>query len=121
MSKTSVYDYFDKHTADISAYAILKDGACVGRVVYRYPRDGMGRLYCYLQFWGERMTRGYASGCGYDKHTAAFLDALCDLPENNGNPDAAAHIARCRAGVHDNGHSWEDQLRGLGFTVQHVV
>ena len=68
MTKT-VYNHFDTAAKSVSAYAIMaKDtGDYLGRVVVKYPRDGMGRVQAFLHIWQLPMIRGIASGCGYDK------------------------------------------------------
>lgn len=73
------YQAFEKGTGHISAYALVKDGSAVGRIVIKPPRDGAGRLYAYVQVWGAPMVRGSAGGYGYDKTGAALSVALKKL------------------------------------------
>ncbi len=73
MSK--IYDLHSAAFAQVSAYIILKDGEKVATVAFKYPKDGAGRLWCYLHVVGLKMVRGYAGGYGYDKTSAAFDDA----------------------------------------------
>lgn len=122
---TSIYEQFDKATARVGAYVILKDGANVGRVVLAYPRDGAGRLWAYVQVWGEPMTRHYAGGGGYDKATAAVYGAVQKLAPEGGEhpsgPTAVAMIAAWRAAVNSyGGYDWRYQFEAAGFTVAHA-
>ncbi len=73
MSK--IYDLHSAAFAQVSAYIILKDGEKVATVAFKYPKDGAGRVWCYLHVVGLEMVRGYAGGYGYDKTSAAFDDA----------------------------------------------
>ena len=114
---TKIYEQFDKAFAKVSAYAIFKGAAPVGRVCFKHPKDGAGRLWCYVQVWGAEMVRGYAGGYGYDKASAAFIAAAGQLYA--GKQDAF-HFYSFRQ-VQNNGHRWSDQLKDLGYTVQHVI
>jgi hypothetical protein len=73
------YEAFEKGTGHMSAYALIKDGSAVGRIVIKPPRDGAGRLYAFAQVWGVPMVRGSAGGYGYDKAGAALSVALKKL------------------------------------------
>lgn len=64
----TVYEQNEKHFALVKAYAIVNDkGEQVGLLNCKYPKDGMGKLYVYLQLFGHAMKVATASGCGYDK------------------------------------------------------
>lgn len=125
-----IYEQFDKHTRQVGAWAIFKGAESVGRVVIKYPNDGAGRLYAYVQVWGAPMVRSWASGYGYDKASAAVGDASerlsaarPDLPEDFGDvkdPKCLENLSAFRT-LKDSGESWGNQLRALGYTVQHVT
>lgn len=73
---TTVYDKFDKHFAQVSAWVIVNEqGEQVGKMSAKYPKDGMGKLYLYLHLHGSEMVQVSASGCGFDKLSVAIQKA----------------------------------------------
>lgn len=73
---TTVYDKFDKHFAQTSAWVIVNEqGEQVGKMVAKYPKDGMGKLYLYLHLHGSEMVQVSVSGCGFDKLSVAVQKA----------------------------------------------
>lgn len=124
MSKPNVYDQLNAHTALVSASAILFQGEVVAKIVFKFPKDGMGKLYAYVHWIGVPMVRGSASGCGYDKKSAA----LAKLPTIE--PDEAQlgqdysneqrlfidSLAKC-----DDGWGWDYHLKRAGFTVCTII
>ena len=119
---TKIYDQFDAATKDVSAYAITKDGANIGRIIFKYPRDGMGRLFAYVQVWGFPMVRGYASGCGYDKHSAAVESAVSGLKSGLERDEKSQHIQAWQAAMaKDAGVRWDDRLRAAGYEARAVI
>lgn len=63
MTNTStVYQLHDKAFANVSAYVIAKDGERVATIAFKFPRDGAGRLYVYVHWFGLQMVRGWAGG-----------------------------------------------------------
>lgn len=109
-------DIYDQHRAafrSVSAYVILKDGELVARIAFKFPRDGAGRLTAYVHWLGEEMVRGFASGGGYDKRTAACASAVAKMHSDDN--------AFLEALARDTGPTWEDQLRKAGFTVLSAV
>lgn len=118
---------YDQHAAafrSVSAHVITHNGERVATVAFKFPRDGAGRLYAYVQWSGLQMVRGFAAGGGYDKRTAACADAArklaASLPTGY---DAAAPLfdtfKRCLS--QDGGRSWEDVLWLHGFKVLQAV
>lgn len=105
---SNIYELHDKAFASVSSYAVMKDGKFVASIAFKYPRDGSGRLWAYVHFLGNKMVRGYASGCGYDKHSAACQAAMKECKEND----------FYRALSLDNGYYWDDNLRAAGFEVR---
>lgn len=69
----SIYDQHRAAFDSTSAYVIAKNGRRVGTIAFKFPRDGAGRLYCYLHVLGVEMVRDFAAGGGYDKKTAAAM------------------------------------------------
>lgn len=73
---TTVYDKFDKHFAQVSAWVIVNEqGEQVGKMAAKYPNDGMGKLYLYLHLHGSEMVQVSVSGCGFDKLSVAIQKA----------------------------------------------
>lgn len=117
----NIYDQHRAAFANVSAYVVVdKLGNRVASISFKYPRDGAGRLYAYVHVFGGAMVRGYAGGGGYDKHSAAVLDAVRKI-----KPEAyyEEHQARVTAfkGMVDCGFSWQRQLEDAGFVVIQAV
>lgn len=73
---TTVYDKFDKHFAQTSAWVIVNEqGEQVGKMGAKYPKDSMGKLYLYLYLHGSEMVQVSVSGCGFDKLSVAIQKA----------------------------------------------
>ena len=76
---STVYDKFDKHFAQVSAWVIVNEqGEQVGKMGAKYPKDGMGKLYLYLHLYGSEMVQVSVSGCGFDKLSVAIQKAATD-------------------------------------------
>lgn len=122
MSK-SIYDQFNVHTSILSAYAILHDGVMVAKLVFKYPRDGAGRLYAYAHWFGVPMVRGSANGYGYDKKSAA-LARLTPMEADQaqvGQDYSNEQKAFMGALSKDDGYGWNWHLRDADFIVCSVV
>lgn len=122
MITATTYAFFDRAFANISAYAILKDGKPVGRVVIKY---GAG-VTAYVQAWLQPMARGQARGGGYDRATAAVQAAAAKLspdmeyPREGRDPSELAAIkAALTAG--NGGTRWQSLLEDAGYTLALVV
>lgn len=81
----AVYEAHNK--IPYSAYAITYKGEHMGLITLKYPRDGAGRLYCFIHVFGVNMVRGWADGYGYDKKGCALTDAVAYLPTGADNPE----------------------------------
>lgn len=107
--------------ANVAAWIILdKAGEHIGTVRISYPRDGIGRLQLLAANWAAERPRdkdgqadfsnwtpwqyGWASGCGYDKGTAA-----------------ASGMTIGAVKIQDIGTYWHDQLRDAGYRVIQAV
>lgn len=119
MSK--IYEQHNKAFANVSAYVICKDGKQVGNIAFKFPRDGAGRLYCYLHVHGSPMVRGFAGGYGYDKKSAAASAAAAQLSPSQYHDDTPSMQAVQDALLPDNGYDWDYQLREHGFDVYGAV
>lgn len=117
---TDIYDQHDKAFSQTSAYVIALDGERVATIALRFPHDGAGRLWAYVHWLGTPMVRGYASGYGYDKRTAAIANAVGRMPDVD-MPARGEYEAFITALSHDAGPTWDNALRDAGFTVWQAV
>jgi hypothetical protein len=121
---TSIYDQHAAAFANVSAYVILRDGQRVATIAFKFPRDGAGRLFAYVHWIGAEMVRGYASGGGYDKRSAACAAAVAKMKAGPGRDgaeiDAAADPFRAALAI-DDGIEWHNRLRAAGFEVVQAV
>lgn len=117
----NIYDQHKAAFANVSAFVVLKDGKRVASVAFKYPRDGAGRLWCYLHIFGAPMARGYAGGYGYDKASAAFEAAAANHSTAIQMDDGGAIAAINSAVAGDSGYSWDSRLRTAGFDVLQAI
>ena len=71
--------------AHVQGYALIKDGEPIGSVAIKYSKDGAGKLQVFVWIVDSLVTdgkedtiavKGWASGYGYDKTSAAVQSAL---------------------------------------------
>lgn len=121
MTRT-VYEQFDAAFGRVAAYTLHRNGRFIGRIAFKYPADGAGRLQCFAQVWGGPMTRATAGGGGYDKATAAAYRAVQAIPINGQNVDAIDDVVTLRDALNsDGGERWTRQLEAAGFSVAHAI
>lgn len=129
---SDIYKQHDAAFANVAAYVILNlRHDRVATIAFKFPRDGAGRLWCYVQWCGTEMVRGYAAGGGYDKRSASAASAACRLALGNGQyADGTPHHSQEEreefdtfvvALSDDNGHEWANRLRDAGFVVLQAV
>lgn len=119
-----IYDQHRASFSQVSAFVVMHGGDRVATVAIKYPRDGAGRLYAYVHFFGVPMVRGFAGGGGYDKRTAACASAARKLPEHLPEGyDVAADAYRSFVDTMraDGGLDWNAALTRAGFTVLQAV
>ena len=118
-------DIYDQHTAafkNVSAYVVLKDGKRIATIAFKFPADGAGRLFCYAHIFGLSMVRGSASGCGYDKRSAAVESAIERVEITSPDETTSGHAAALKAGLADgSGWGWQRGFEEAGFTVYQAV
>jgi hypothetical protein len=122
-------DIFEMHSKafnSVSAFVIAKDGERIATIALKFPKDGAGRLFAYVHFLGAPMTRGYASGYGYDKRSAAVANAAQKLvfaksPATAPLGEQEAFDAFRTAIETDGGEYWDTRLRNAGFDVWQAV
>jgi hypothetical protein len=118
---SSIYDQHQAAFQNVSAYVILKNGERVATIAFKFPRDGAGRLYCYLHIFGASMCRGHANGYGYDKKSAAAESAAARHSRDT-YPNDLANIDAIKAALAgDSGWDWDHRLRDAGFDVVQAV
>lgn len=122
---TKVYEQFEAAFSNVSAFVIMNGAEQVARVVFKFPKDGAGRLYAYVHYQGFEMSRGYAGGCGYDKKSAAVENAvdkmvsdIADYGHNGGKPNVRNFVTAIQ---NMGGANWDHALRDAGFTVIQAV
>lgn len=81
----SNWSKFDKAFNQVSSFIILDSETkdVIAKIALKYPKDGAGRLSCYIHIIGTEVQIGTASGYGYDKRTASIINAsqkISDLP-----------------------------------------
>lgn len=121
-----IYRQHETAFAQVSAYVVLKDGERVATIAFKFPRDGAGRLYAYVHWLGIEMVRGSASGCGYDKKSAACANAARHLPLDDGTHEMVIAMSKDFANFRselerDDGYYWDRRLRNAGFEVLQAV
>jgi hypothetical protein len=93
----ALYDTSDKHASNLCYNH--------GKIKVIHPADGMGSLKVFV--WdcsGNGIQMGAASGCGYDKMSAAMVNIKFDNIEFTDHPK-----------------NWEMQLREAGYTVIQAI
>lgn len=107
--------------ANVAGYVVIDQaGEHIGTVRFSYPRDGMGRLQALAANWKAERPKddkgepdftnwtpwqyGWASGCGYDKATAALGGMTIGTVT-----------------LQDQGKDWSNQLRDAGYRVLQAV
>lgn len=122
MSKT-VYQKFEASFTNVSAYVILKEGVHIANITLKYPKDGMGRLQCYIHIFGTEMQNSFSSGYGYDKRSHAIhVTAKKYLNSDEYNKlrmNEKIFIDLLSSDEADNG--WGDVLYSNGFTKINVM
>ena len=127
MSK--IYDQHSTAFSNVSAFVILKNGERVATVAFKFPKDGAGRLYCYMHLIGTPMVRGFANGYGYDKASAATIDAATKLHKTPEHHPAyqdckdynAAALTIQMALQNAESKGWERALVDAGYLVLQAV
>ena len=119
---TNIYDQHRAAFSNVSAYCIIRDGERIASIAFKFPRDGAGRLYCYLHIFGSQMTRGFAGGYGYDKRSAATEFGCRETFSRDARLEDLANIDAIKSALSDiGGSSWDRELEKAGFTVLQAV
>lgn len=127
-------DVYNQHRAAfarVETHVAVRNGRRVATIAFKFPRDGVGRLYAYVHWLGEPMVRGFAAGYGYDRRSAACAaaarkltlseGAYADGTPHRGAEERAAWEAFRGALAKDDGMGWDRNLRDVGFVVWQAV
>lgn len=114
---SNIYEQFDKAFNRVSSFAVLYENELAATINFKFPADGAGRLYAYVHWFGTEMVRGYASGYGYDKRSAAVANAVKAVKEYKNEQ----HHKFLDAVKNDNGNYFDTSLRNAGFTVVQTI
>lgn len=109
MTSKTVYQKHDSAFPLVSAGALVINGKQVGTIAFKFPKDGAGRLSCFLHIHGYPMVIGTASGYGYDKKAAAFESACRFLD------DSCLEDYPSLKGLDCRGWGFEQALKDAGF------
>jgi len=108
----SIYDHHSAAFRLVGAAALVHNGIQIGKIAFKYPSDGAGRLYCYLHIHGDAMVRGSAGGYGYDKQGAAFESAVAQYARQDNIHGAPVGFL----GLSDiGGLDWQTALKKQGI------
>ncbi len=122
-----IYDQHDKDFNNVSAFVIMQGCERVATVAFKFPKDGAGRLSCFLHVLSLPMVKGTATGYNYDKRSAAFRDAaskqcavkLEDWQTSDYSKEYA--IAKTMRECLTDNHDWNRNLTDAGFIVYQAV
>lgn len=109
---------YEKHNAAfplVGAGVIVSNGEKKGTIAFKFPKDGAGRLTCFLHIHGYAMVQGTASGYGYDKKAAAFESACRFLDDESLLEFPSLSKMDCKGG------GFDDALGLAGFSYWSAV
>lgn len=121
---TDIYEQHHAAFAQTTAYVITNNkGDRLAKVAFKFPKDGAGRLYCYFHLIGIAMVRGHANGYGYDKKSAAVVNAMSKMRADDGcdpGNKKLMHTLQSYSGEMNSGN-WDNVLRNAGYNVLQAV
>lgn len=121
---TNIFDQYQAAFNNVSAYAVMKEGEIVANIVFKFPKNGAGRVFAYVHWLGLEMVRGSATGGGYDKRSAAVSNAADNAVRTVEIDAEDINLARTtffRELQDADGRDWTWRLRDAGFCVHQVV
>lgn len=128
-------DIYQKHDSafnNVNAHVIAttnKQGGIERLATVAFIRGDSGNVRCFFHLIGVQMQLGQAGGGGYDKHSAAFYEAVKKAREALNGKESVDDVAYIKdadailaAAVKGNGSSrWMDALRENGYFVLQAV
>lgn len=115
MTSKTVYQKHDSAFSLVSAGALVINGEQKGAIAFKFPKDGAGRLSCFLHLHGFPMVIGTAGGYGYDKKAASFESACRFLDDECLLKFPSLSAMDCK------GYSFECALKVAGFSYYRGV
>lgn len=130
----NIYEKHDKAFANVSSYVIAQITA--GNIVERLATINFthnrtsGNVRCFFHFIGYQMQLGQAGGGGYDKCSAAFLDAVrkheaeiwktCGYNDDLNDIIISKKLLACAEEGNGSSH-WNNVLRDKGFQLLQTI
>lgn len=112
----NIYRKLDKATELVSVIAIQdKEKNIIGRIIFKFPKDGAGRVHVFVQEYGYAAIHGYACGYGYDKKGAALQDAY--VKHINSKVECDSELYKALEHITYDGE-YSNVLRDAGYTLQ---
>ncbi|WP_343698833.1 hypothetical protein [Caulobacter sp.] len=125
LDKPNIYDQHASAFRSVSAFVVLDDqGERVATVALKFPKKGEGRLCAFVHILGLQMIKGWASGYGYDKRSAAVENAVSriKISVEGLDPALARNITAFRLAAAAMGsRDWVNTLEAQGFRVLQAV
>lgn len=117
-----IYAKFDSATKSFTAAALIRNGKPVGRIVLKFG----SACTAFVHIWGTEMASGRASGHGYDKASAAVVDACRNLNGRSLDTKDPEAIAAWKALLdafcdRRSGERWTSTVERGGFVVASVI
>jgi hypothetical protein len=120
-------DIYERHAntfRNIDAAVILdaKTHEFIGRIAFKTARSGL-RVTCFLHVLGTPMVSAFATGGGYDRHTAAASVAAYRIkPDKDTREETRELVARVKEALKsDGGYHWDQYLEKAGFVIYHAL
>lgn len=120
-------DVYEQHKASfkqVAAYVLVDEkGDRVATIAFKYPKDGAGRVHCYLHILGMLMQRGHANGYGYDKSSAATMHAIAKVTDAHAKECGMEYTVNKIRKALDKADSgtWNRELENAGYSVYQAV
>lgn len=124
---SDIYERHQNAFRGIDAAVIVdkKTHELVGRIAFKTARSGL-RVTCFLHVLGVPMVSAFATGGGYDRHSAAANQAAyrvkIDKDRGLSDPDTREHVTRIKDTLkHDGGRHWDQYLEDAGYTIHKAI
>lgn len=117
---SSIYQQQEKAFANVGAYVLMYGGEVLGRITIKYG----ARVTAYVHIHGTAMVKGTAGGGGYDRTSAAIINAAATINATNPHTGTLDTDAKAFAAIMVNaqdGLDWETVLRKAGYVVLRAI
>lgn len=133
---TDIYEQHEKAFSNVAAFVVIDKATneTAFTIALKYPKNGAGRLWAYVQYLGQPMVRAYASGYGYDKASEAIAAAMARIKcesvsladgsfeivrEPEPSPQALLDLQNAFANI--GGRDWQNVFVDNGYKVMRAV